>query len=75
MFFAALLALYYFVLYERNPFRITSSEVALVVFFVAFAVDEISAMKDSGVSLYAQDFWSWMDMGLIVGSHSFFMTR
>ena len=58
--------MYYFVLYERNPFRITGSEVALVVFFVAFAIDEWGAMKDSGVSLYAHDFWSWMDMGLIV---------
>lgn len=38
-----------------------------MVFFVAFAIDEWGAMKDSGVSLYAQDFWSWMDMGLIVG--------
>lgn len=38
----------------------------MAVFFVAFLVDELSAMKDSGVSLYAQDFWSWMDMGLIV---------
>jgi hypothetical protein len=66
MFFAALLGLYYFVLVERNPHRIMPSEVALIVFFAAFAVHEFSSIKDSGVTFYAADFWSWLDMFIIV---------
>ncbi|KAI5795609.1 hypothetical protein EDC01DRAFT_59034 [Geopyxis carbonaria] len=65
LFFAALLALYYTVLYERNPYHITGSEVGLIVFFLAFVVDELSSMKDSGILFYAQDFWSWLDMSMI----------
>jgi len=42
------------------------SEIALIVFFTAFAVDEFSSMKDSGVMFYAADFWSWLDMAIIL---------
>ena len=42
------------------------SEIALIVFFTAFAVDEFSSMKDSGVTFYAADFWSWLDMAIIL---------
>lgn len=42
------------------------SEIALIVFFTAFAVDEFSSMKDSGVTFYAADFWSWLDMFIIL---------
>ncbi|KAA8899392.1 hypothetical protein FN846DRAFT_990157, partial [Sphaerosporella brunnea] len=66
IFFATLLGLYYFVLVERNPYHIMPSEIALIVFFAAFAVHEFSSIKDSGVTFYAADFWSWLDMFIIV---------
>ena len=64
LFFAALLALYFAVLVERNPYHITASEIALIVFFVAFAVDGFTSMRDSGVTFY--NVWSWLDMAMNV---------
>jgi hypothetical protein len=66
IFFATLLGLYYFVLVERNPYQIMPSEIALIIFFAAFAVDGFSSIKDSGVTFYAADFWSWLDMFIII---------
>ncbi|KAF8241804.1 hypothetical protein K440DRAFT_665146 [Wilcoxina mikolae CBS 423.85] len=64
LFFAALLGFYFAVLVERNPYRITASEIALIVFFAAFAVDGFSSMRDSGVTFY--NVWSWLDMAMIM---------
>lgn len=64
LFFAALLAFYFAVLVERNPYHITASEIALIVFFTAFAVDGFTSMRDSGVTFY--NVWSWLDMAMIV---------
>ena len=65
LFFAVLLCIYYVVLVERNPTRITGWEISLIVLFVAFAVDEFNSMRDSGVTFYAADFWSWLDMAIV----------
>lgn len=68
IFFTILLALYYVVLAERNPHHITFSEGALILFFTAFVVDEISSIRDSGVQFYAQDLWSLLDLCMVVSS-------
>lgn len=65
-FFATLLALYYGVLIERDPFHFTGMEAALIVFFIAFAVDEISSIRDAGTAFYVADFWSLWDLCIIL---------
>jgi len=65
-FFAVFLALYYGVLIQRDPYHITGLEAALIVFFVAFAVDEISSMRDAGTAFYTADFWSLWDVCIII---------
>jgi hypothetical protein len=58
--------LYYGVLIQRDPYHITGLEATLIVFFVAFAVDEVSAMRDAGTAFYTADFWSLWDVCIIV---------
>lgn len=57
LFFASFLFLYYAVLVERNPTRITTLEVFLYLWFVAFAYDELSEWIDAGSIFYAADVW------------------
>lgn len=64
-FFAALLALYYAVLLERSLAGITATETILIIFFAAFAVDELSSIRDSSLLFYLAEFWSWLDVLLI----------
>lgn len=65
LFFALFLGLYYAVLVERNPQRITPVEVLLYVWIAAFAYDEFGEFRDAGVSFYKADFWSLWDLGII----------
>jgi hypothetical protein len=58
--------LYYGVLIERDPFHFTYMEGALIVFFIAFAVDEISSLRDAGTAFYTADFWSIWDLCIIL---------
>lgn len=74
-FFASLLALYYGVLIERDPFHFTGMEAALIVFFIAFAVNEISAVRDAGTAFYAADFWSLWDLCIILIAIAFLICR
>lgn len=60
------LVLYYIVLVERNPRKITFVEVLLYVWIAAFAYDEFGEFRDAGTLFYASDFWSLWDI-LIVG--------
>jgi hypothetical protein len=57
LFFASFLFLYYAVLVERDPMRITTLEVFLYMWFVAFAYDELSEWIDAGSIFYATDVW------------------
>lgn len=57
LFFASFLFLYYAVLVERNPTRITTLEICLYLWFVAFAYDELSEWIDAGSVFYAADVW------------------
>ena len=65
LFFALFLGLYYAVLVERNPQRITPVEGLLYVWIAAFAYDEFGEFRDAGVSFYVADFWSLWDLGII----------
>lgn len=65
MFFALFLVLYYAVLVERNPRKISPVEVLLYIWIAAFAYDEFGEYQDAGRSFYATDFWSLWDIGII----------
>lgn len=65
IFFALFLVLYYAVLAERNPLRISAVEVILYIWIAAFAYDELGEFQDAGSSFYATDFWSLWDLGII----------
>ncbi|KAJ4289456.1 hypothetical protein N0V88_006937 [Collariella sp. IMI 366227] len=58
LFFASFLFLYYAVLMERNPTRITTLEIFLCLWFAAFAYDELSEWIDAGSVFYAADVWT-----------------
>ncbi|RPA88044.1 hypothetical protein BJ508DRAFT_409955 [Ascobolus immersus RN42] len=65
LFFSVLLGLYYAVLIERNPTRLTLTEGSLILFFLAFAYDEFSQWADAGTMFYVADIWSWLDLAAI----------
>ena len=65
LFFALFLVLYYAVLVERNPRKITPVEVLLYTWIAAFAYDELGEFRDAGISFYVADFWSLWDLGII----------
>lgn len=57
VFFASFLFLYYAVLVERNPTRITPLEIFLYLWLAAFSYDELSEWIDAGSIFYAADIW------------------
>lgn len=65
LFFALFLGLYYAVLVERNPHKITPVEALLYIWIAAFAYDEFGEFRDAGISFYVADFWSLWDIGII----------
>lgn len=75
LFFIVFLGLYYSVLIQRNHHGITAREILLLVWIAAFAVDEIGQYIDAGLRLYAVDFWSLWDIGIVVIGIAFFITR
>jgi hypothetical protein len=74
-FFAALLALYYAVLYQRHTRHVTVTEVFLYIWIAAFAYDEFGEFKDAGVMFYQTDFWSLWDLGIILTGVAFLIVR
>lgn len=52
LFFASFLALYYAVMVERNPDRITATEILLYIWIAAFAYDEFGEIQDTGSRFY-----------------------
>lgn len=64
--FGTFLALYYAVLVERNPEKISTIEVLLYVWFVAFLYDEVSEWIDAGSIFYVADVWNIFDVIMIV---------
>ena len=75
LFFATFLVLYYSVLVERNPGKITPVEVLLYIWIAAFAYDEFSEFRDAGSLLYATDFWSLWDLGIIGVGVAYLISR
>lgn len=73
LFFATFLALYYAVLVERNPYKITPLEILLYIWILAFAYDELSEYIDAGLFYYT-DFWSAWDITIIGVGVAFFVT-
>lgn len=65
VFFLMFLALYYAVLVQRNPQKITFVEVFLYIWIAAFAYNEFGEFQDAGTLLYATDFWSLWDIGIV----------
>lgn len=74
LFFVVFLGLYYSVLVQRNHKGITPREILLLVWIAAFAVDEVGQYVDAGLRLYAVDFWSSWDIGIVVIGVAFFVT-
>ncbi|KAI9741505.1 MAG: hypothetical protein M1818_004311 [Claussenomyces sp. TS43310] len=74
LFFALFLLLYYAVLVERNPYRMTAFELLLYVWLAAFTYDELSEFVDAGLFYYT-DFWSSWDLAIIMIGVAFLITR
>ncbi|KAF8461417.1 hypothetical protein BDZ91DRAFT_737354 [Kalaharituber pfeilii] len=74
-FLATFAVLYYAVLIERNPYKITGTETVLLLFFVAFAADEFTQWMDAGTLFYASDIWSWLDLVVIFIGLAFLVWR
>lgn len=66
VFFGGFLALYYSVLVERDPYRISFLEILLYLWFAAFTYDEISEWTDAGSIFYTADVWNLFDMIMII---------
>ncbi|KAL3420020.1 ion transporter [Phlyctema vagabunda] len=75
LFFASFLFLYYAVLVERNPYKITSLETILYIWFAAFTYDELSEFIDAGSIFYAVDIWNSCDIAIILIGIAFLITR
>ncbi|KAF3767609.1 hypothetical protein M406DRAFT_328679 [Cryphonectria parasitica EP155] len=65
LFFFLFLFLYYSVLVERNPAKISFAEVLLYIWFAAFFYDELSEWSDAGSIFYATDIWNLFDITMI----------
>ncbi|KAI9821910.1 MAG: hypothetical protein M1827_002492 [Pycnora praestabilis] len=74
-FFAIFLALYYAVLVERNPRKITPIEILLFIWIAAFAYEEFGEFEDAGTLFYATDFWSLWDVGIVCVGAAYLVTR
>lgn len=62
IFFGTFLCLYYAVLVERNPYKISTIEILLYIWFAAFIYDELSEWIDAGSIFYATDVWNLFDV-------------
>jgi hypothetical protein len=74
VFFISLLILYYFNLVEESP-HVTVAEVLLYVWLVSFAYEEWAKLDHAGKLFYTADFWSVVDLGIIVVGFAYFVTR
>lgn len=76
LFFAVFLGLYYAVLVERQgkeSHDITGLEISLMLWFAAFAYDELSEWIDAGSIFYAADVWNIFDMAMIAIGFIYFI--
>ena len=75
IFFAVFLILFYITLAEPDPGKFTIAEVFLYIWICAFAYDEFGEYQDAGASLYATDFWSLWDLGIILIGFAYMISR
>lgn len=75
LFFASFLFLYYYVLVERNPHRISVTETFLYLWFAAFTYDELSEWIDAGSIFYTTDVWNIFDIIMLLIGLGFFVLR
>lgn len=75
LFFLSFLALYYAVLMERDPLRITQTEIWMSIWIAAFAIDTLGDIFDAGMTFYRMDFWNAWDVGIIGIGAAFLITR
>jgi hypothetical protein len=73
LFFTSFLAIYYAVMIQRDPYRVTGLEILFYVWLAAFAYDELSEFVDAGL-FYYQDFWSTWDLAIILNGVAFLIT-
>ncbi|KAK3318977.1 hypothetical protein B0H66DRAFT_517428 [Apodospora peruviana] len=75
LFFVVFLCLYYAVLAERHPHKVTPLEILLMLWFAAFSYDELSEWIDAGSIFYAADVWNIFDMAMIAIGFTYFILR
>ncbi|KAL1998344.1 hypothetical protein VTN02DRAFT_6362 [Thermoascus thermophilus] len=75
VFFVSFLFLYYAVLVERDPTKISLLESLLYTWVVAFAYDELSGMADAGMLFYQMGFWSIWNLAIIGTGVAFVVSR
>ncbi|CCC11745.1 hypothetical protein SMACR_04727 [Sordaria macrospora] len=75
VFFASFLFLYYAVLVERHPTRITPLEIFLYLWLAAFSYDELSEWIDAGSIFYAADIWNIFDMAIMAIGFTYMVLR
>ena len=66
LFLISFLALYYAVLLERHPERITPLEILLYIWIAAFAYDEFGELRDTGSLFYTADVWNLWDICIVL---------
>jgi hypothetical protein len=60
---------------DSSRMHVTPLEVALYVWFAAFAYDELSEFIDAGSIFYAVDIWNGCDIIIILIGAVFLVTR
>lgn len=75
LFMASFLGLYYAVLIERDPSKISAAEVFLGIWIAAFACEEYGDLTDAGVLLYSTDFWSLWDLAIVLVGCAYLIAR
>jgi hypothetical protein len=74
-FFITFLGLYYAVLVERNPHRISVFEILLCVWVAGFGYRELGEFQDAGTLFYIVDFWNLWDICILLTGVAFVIIR
>ncbi|KAK3072848.1 hypothetical protein LTR53_006080 [Teratosphaeriaceae sp. CCFEE 6253] len=75
IFFAAFLAFYYTALTQKSTHHVSIAETMLYIWLASFAYNEAVEFWDAGSALYAADFWSIWDLGIIATGIAFTICR
>lgn len=75
VFLLSFLGLYYAVLIENSPMKLTFTEIMLYFWLAAFAYDEFAEYRDAGTLFYAADIWNVTDAGIVLIAVAFLIAR